>query len=200
MEITLFSRLKGASRVWCTNVNVVDRRNWFDQPNWRGICCCLFSFFQKQVDRFCANFLREEKSKEKTDHFLGRKKFGNYFQQRSFRNGEIRKGRPLRPSKIAASPGCGHRKTGPLWERRKNSKFPYPWIRALYHGNNHRLGIETQNSCRVGCLIVCCCCPLTRKTRVGGRFHVLWRCYIEKEDLCVVNRRRRKSRLVVLRI
>ena len=29
--------------------------------------------FQKQVDRFCANFLREEKSKEKTDHFLGRK-------------------------------------------------------------------------------------------------------------------------------
>jgi len=34
-------------------------------------------FFQKQVDRFCANFLREEKSKEKTDHFLGRKNSAN---------------------------------------------------------------------------------------------------------------------------
>jgi len=37
-----------------------------------GFVVC-FLFFQKQVDRFCANFLREEKSKEKTDHFLGRK-------------------------------------------------------------------------------------------------------------------------------
>jgi len=38
-----------------------------------GFVAVCFLFFQKQVDRFCANFLREEKSKEKTDHFLGRK-------------------------------------------------------------------------------------------------------------------------------
>jgi len=58
--------------------------------------------------------------------FFGSKKFGNYFQQRSFRNEEIKKKRPLRPSKIAASPGLWSLEDRPLWERRKNSKFPYP--------------------------------------------------------------------------